>query len=145
MYKYDLSLPLDGMYELVEAVRRRLRHLGSDVVVAGYGHVGDGNLHLNVSDGTREHDKVRSRAQCLCDVGHCGGAGPHGNGSVTSRRLLSANHIHHCHTPFVSEHIGASCCLPALWHAFAIHTADAAFTLVTLRGHRSRARAQCAQ
>jgi D-2-hydroxyglutarate dehydrogenase len=34
------------MYALVEAMRSRL---GDSVLVVGYGHVGDGNLHLNVS------------------------------------------------------------------------------------------------
>jgi D-2-hydroxyglutarate dehydrogenase len=36
------------MYELVELVRQRTAHL-PDVRVVGYGHVGDGNLHLNIS------------------------------------------------------------------------------------------------
>lgn len=47
-YKYDLSMPTHKMYELVELVRQRVQHF-PDVVVVGYGHVGDGNLHLNVS------------------------------------------------------------------------------------------------
>ena len=52
-YKYDLSMPVQEMYSLVEEVRERLRaglpdHL-QDVQAVGYGHVGDGNLHLNVS------------------------------------------------------------------------------------------------
>lgn len=41
-------MPTPKMYELVEAVRQRVAHF-PDVVVVGYGHVGDGNLHLNVS------------------------------------------------------------------------------------------------
>ena len=52
MYKYDLSLPVERMYGLVEEVRERLaRGLPGrrDVLAVGYGHVGDGNLHLNVS------------------------------------------------------------------------------------------------
>ena len=52
MYKYDLSLPVERMYGLVEEVRERLaRGLPgrTDVLAVGYGHVGDGNLHLNVS------------------------------------------------------------------------------------------------
>ena len=70
-YKYDLSLPTETMYDLVEALRARVRDVaaarneGSDgnekkkdpraffdygsVSVMGYGHLGDGNLHLNVS------------------------------------------------------------------------------------------------
>lgn len=47
-YKYDLSMPTHKMYELVELVRQRVQHV-SGVMVVGYGHVGDGNLHLNVS------------------------------------------------------------------------------------------------
>lgn len=47
-YKYDLSMPTHKMYELVQDVRQRVSHF-PDVVVVGYGHVGDGNLHLNVS------------------------------------------------------------------------------------------------
>ena len=47
MYKYDLSLPSAKLYELVEVMRRRLQHFPVEVV--GYGHMGDSNLHLNVS------------------------------------------------------------------------------------------------
>jgi hypothetical protein len=73
VYKYDVSLPISQMYALVEEMRTRLTtalpHLagsssgagsgagsdGSDddgpppIRVAGYGHLGDGNLHLNIS------------------------------------------------------------------------------------------------
>jgi D-2-hydroxyglutarate dehydrogenase len=48
VYKYDVSMPVADMYQLVEDMRGRLA--GFDGVrVVGYGHVGDGNLHLNVS------------------------------------------------------------------------------------------------
>lgn len=46
VYKYDLSLPVASMYSLVEATRKRLE--GHAEVVA-WGHLGDGNLHLNIS------------------------------------------------------------------------------------------------
>jgi D-2-hydroxyglutarate dehydrogenase len=45
-YKYDLSLPLDHFYRLVEVMKERI---GSKATVCGYGHVGDCNLHLNIS------------------------------------------------------------------------------------------------
>lgn len=57
VYKYDVSLPLEHMYELVEVVERRmvdtgmkpaLKQPGFVKAVCGYGHVGDCNLHLNV-------------------------------------------------------------------------------------------------
>lgn len=62
VYKYDVSLPLKSMYSLVEAVNDRLTQHGllgeapKPVVSAiGYGHIGDGNLHLNVA--VREYTK----------------------------------------------------------------------------------------
>ncbi|XP_013396492.1 D-2-hydroxyglutarate dehydrogenase, mitochondrial isoform X3 [Lingula anatina] len=52
-YKYDISLPLPKLYEIVEDMRQRL---GSKVTrVVSYGHLGDGNLHFNVT--TPEYDK----------------------------------------------------------------------------------------
>ncbi|RXK40578.1 D-lactate dehydrogenase [Tremella mesenterica] len=56
VYKYDLSVPVEKMYGLVEIMRERLRERGlykedgSGIVIGviGYGHMGDGNLHLNV-------------------------------------------------------------------------------------------------
>ncbi|XP_024613171.1 D-2-hydroxyglutarate dehydrogenase, mitochondrial isoform X1 [Neophocaena asiaeorientalis asiaeorientalis] len=47
VYKYDLSLPLDRLYDLVSDLRARLGLHAKHVV--GYGHLGDGNLHLNVT------------------------------------------------------------------------------------------------
>ncbi|CUS07816.1 unnamed protein product [Tuber aestivum] len=54
VYKYDVSIPLKELYSLVEDVKARLiEHglLGEDktvVDVVGFGHMGDGNLHLNI-------------------------------------------------------------------------------------------------
>ncbi|KAH6791482.1 FAD-linked oxidases family protein [Perilla frutescens var. frutescens] len=50
-YKYDLSLPPEKMYDLVEEMRGRL---GAAANVVAYGHLGDGNLHLNIS--TQQYD-----------------------------------------------------------------------------------------
>ncbi|KAJ9075822.1 D-lactate ferricytochrome c oxidoreductase [Entomophthora muscae] len=56
-YKYDLSIPLPSLYQVVEKIRVHLESQGvfdpkseSGLIraVTGYGHVGDGNLHLNV-------------------------------------------------------------------------------------------------
>jgi FAD/FMN-containing dehydrogenase len=53
VYKYDVSLPTATMYDLVEVLRARLAGAGygpdAGVLVVGYGHIGDGNLHLNIS------------------------------------------------------------------------------------------------
>ena len=62
VYKYDVSLPLKDLYSLVEATNARLSEaelVGDSpkpvVGAIGYGHVGDGNLHLNVA--VREYNK----------------------------------------------------------------------------------------
>ncbi|KAF2091082.1 hypothetical protein K490DRAFT_71333 [Saccharata proteae CBS 121410] len=63
VYKYDLSIPLSELYQLVEDTRERLNKAGligdTDehpvVDVVGYGHMGDSNLHLNIP--TRSFDK----------------------------------------------------------------------------------------
>ncbi|KAM5325805.1 D-2-hydroxyglutarate dehydrogenase, mitochondrial isoform 3-T3 [Glossophaga mutica] len=47
VYKYDVSLPVDRLYDLVTDLRARLGPRAKHVV--GYGHLGDGNLHLNVT------------------------------------------------------------------------------------------------
>lgn len=51
-YKYDISLPLDVFYNSVLVMRERL---GQDIVrCVGYGHLGDGNMHLNMT--SRKYD-----------------------------------------------------------------------------------------
>lgn len=63
VYKYDVSIPLPKLYDLVTDVQARLSHAGlvgvnDDYPVIGafgYGHIGDGNLHLNVA--VRRYDK----------------------------------------------------------------------------------------
>ncbi|KAI9651103.1 D-lactate ferricytochrome c oxidoreductase [Ciborinia camelliae] len=63
VYKYDLSIPLKELYQLVDDVREKITEAGligdtenhPVVGVVGYGHMGDSNLHLNVA--TRSYDK----------------------------------------------------------------------------------------
>lgn len=59
IYKFDISFPIDRFYGIVEHVREVLykkhRMDPNEVVVVGYGHFGDGNIHLNVVDFTRRH------------------------------------------------------------------------------------------
>jgi len=58
-YKYDVSLPLHNLYDLVRETRERLlRHDARHAVVCGYGHVGDSNLHLNVCSTTGKDDAL---------------------------------------------------------------------------------------
>lgn len=67
-YGFDLSIPLDEFYDIVDATRQRLISrglLGEDatypaVDVMGYGHVGDGNIHLNIVARERSVDVDRA-------------------------------------------------------------------------------------
>ncbi|KAL0131152.1 hypothetical protein PUN28_002607 [Cardiocondyla obscurior] len=48
VFKYDISLPFTSFYKVVEVLRKRI----SDprvVRISGYGHLGDGNIHVQVS------------------------------------------------------------------------------------------------
>lgn len=64
VYKYDVSIPLNKLYDIVGDVQQRLEAAGvvgdTDefpvIAAAGYGHIGDGNLHLNVP--MRRYDKT---------------------------------------------------------------------------------------
>jgi len=52
VFKYDVSVPQKQMYNIVDEMRSRLAadeaKGGMQHTVVGYGHVGDGNLHVNV-------------------------------------------------------------------------------------------------
>ncbi|KAL6706289.1 D-lactate ferricytochrome c oxidoreductase [Coniothyrium glycines] len=68
VYKYDLSIPITELYDLVNETRDRLTEaglVGNDgshpvVDVVGYGHMGDANLHLNIP--VRRFDKTVEKA-----------------------------------------------------------------------------------
>ena len=67
-YKYDVSIPLSELYQLVDDCKARLTEMGfvgdDDSfpvrAVVGYGHMGDSNLHLNVS--VRQYNKEVEKA-----------------------------------------------------------------------------------
>lgn len=46
-FKYDISLPLERFYEIVPVTAKRVGKLATRVT--GYGHLGDQNIHLNIS------------------------------------------------------------------------------------------------
>ncbi|CAO3592813.1 unnamed protein product [Absidia cylindrospora] len=56
VYKYDVSMPVNKINDCLEDMRQHLKDGGvfgqpdSPIIdVVGYGHVGDGNLHLNIA------------------------------------------------------------------------------------------------
>lgn len=60
VFKYDISLPLPHFYDIVPVMRERVGDLA--IRACGYGHVGDSNLHLNVSC-TEFNDELYKRVE----------------------------------------------------------------------------------
>lgn len=64
IYKFDVSFPLHQFYDAVVVLRKQAADAGiplDEVAIVGYGHFGDGNLHLNVIDKSRKHGKALER------------------------------------------------------------------------------------
>eukprot|EP00850_Spirogloea_muscicola_P022914 SM000318S12216 [mRNA] locus=s318:87991:91818:+ [translate_table: standard] len=59
VYKYDLSIPVKHLYGLVDELRARLEGVAT---VVGWGHFGDGNLHLNIS-APKDNQKVQEQIE----------------------------------------------------------------------------------
>ncbi len=59
VYKYDISVPLPKMYDLIEDMRIRLApfQMSDNAKVYGFGHLGDDNLHINMTT-TKYNDAV---------------------------------------------------------------------------------------
>jgi D-2-hydroxyglutarate dehydrogenase len=47
VYKSDISLPIVDYYRLTEHLRERVSKIATRIIT--FGHLGDGNVHLNVS------------------------------------------------------------------------------------------------
>lgn len=56
IFKYDLSIPLEHFYSLVTEMRSRLANYACHVV--SWGHIGDCNLHLNISTSDDSQQQV---------------------------------------------------------------------------------------
>lgn len=84
-FKYDVSIPVQDFHALADETRRRVLGLCSpEAIVVAYGHLGDGNLHLNVSVPKEKGDGAGDR----------GGGGATGQGNAKVLEALE---------PFVFE------------------------------------------
>ncbi|VDK30724.1 unnamed protein product [Anisakis simplex] len=45
--EHDVTLPLQHYYEIVEVLRERLKGLATRVI--GFGHMAEGDMHINIS------------------------------------------------------------------------------------------------
>ncbi|XP_022168811.1 D-2-hydroxyglutarate dehydrogenase, mitochondrial-like [Myzus persicae] len=59
VYSFDISVPLSRFYEIVELTREKLKDIAVVKTVCGFGHIGDGNLHLNVVTSQRDEELAR--------------------------------------------------------------------------------------
>jgi D-2-hydroxyglutarate dehydrogenase len=59
-----VSLDIDKFYEMVPILRERVK---GDAVVGGYGHVGDGNIHINVTVPGYDDHKRAEKVQNLLE------------------------------------------------------------------------------
>lgn len=59
VFKYDFSLPPTRMYKLVEETQARMKQFSNVNTVAGFGHLGDQNLHLNVTVKNGYSDEIK--------------------------------------------------------------------------------------
>ncbi|XP_075425609.1 D-2-hydroxyglutarate dehydrogenase, mitochondrial isoform X2 [Ascaphus truei] len=90
VYKYDLSLPVNKLYDLVAETRVRVGTSARSVV--GYGHLGDGNLHLNVTADSHSDTLLAVLEPFVYDwtARHCGSiSAEHGLG------FKKRDHIHY--------------------------------------------------
>ncbi|EDQ89466.1 uncharacterized protein MONBRDRAFT_25135 [Monosiga brevicollis MX1] len=90
VYKYDISLPVQHLYSLVEAMRPRVADLATRCV--GFGHLGDGNLHLNITSPTASEELFAQIEPFVYEFTreHRGSiSAEHGLG------LMKARHIHY--------------------------------------------------
>ena len=60
--KHDVTLPIAGLAAWVEEVGPALEAILPGVLLVTYGHVGDGNLHYNLSGPPGDDEALRSRA-----------------------------------------------------------------------------------
>ena len=70
--KYDVSLPAETYYQLVRDARKFISTAFSveesqKIKAVGYGHVGDGNLHLNISLPGYQDENLQKKAYDLID------------------------------------------------------------------------------
>jgi FAD/FMN-containing dehydrogenase len=93
---FDIGLPAGSIDGFVDEARRRLVAEWPGVVSYAFGHIGDGNLHFNVTVGPRD-ERVAHRIEQIvyATVGDWGGSvsAEHGIGSI-KREFL-----HHSRTP----------------------------------------------
>ena len=67
--KHDISVPVSSIPAFIEATDRKLLEAFPGVRIVAYGHVGDGNLHYNISKPVGSEDApFKAQADAIMDV-----------------------------------------------------------------------------
>jgi len=93
-YKYDISLPVPHMYNIVNIMREKFGNEATRIV--GYGHFGDGNLHLNVVMPTYDQEFLKILEPIIFEYTK------KYKGSISAEHgvgFKKAKHIHYSRTP----------------------------------------------
>ena len=87
--KHDISVPVSKLAEFLERGDVLLKTIAPEALLMAFGHVGDGNLHYNVSLPAGFEDPLRVSAAIYELVGQFGGSfsAEHGVGSVKREYL----------------------------------------------------------
>lgn len=67
--KHDISVPVSSIPAFIEAADRQLQEAFAGVRIVAYGHVGDGNLHYNISKPPSSEDAAfKAQAEAIMHV-----------------------------------------------------------------------------
>jgi FAD/FMN-containing dehydrogenase len=89
--KHDVSVPVSRTPELIERATARLRERFPDVQVFAFGHVGDGNIHLNVGPAALVRERAAVNRIVYDVVVELGGSisAEHGLGQLKREEIRS--------------------------------------------------------
>jgi FAD/FMN-containing dehydrogenase len=85
--KLDVSLPADRLTDFIRAVPERVREIAPDARVWMFGHAGDGNVHVNVTDVALDDERVTAAVFELVAERHGSISAEHGIGTAKRRYL----------------------------------------------------------
>lgn len=100
VYKYDISIPVAKMYDIVTDIRGRLAKVHPGARVSGYGHMGDSNLHLNIVEPAYTTETLNIVEPYVYEwTSSVGGSisAEHGIG------VMKPNHLHYSKSPVAIE------------------------------------------
>jgi FAD/FMN-containing dehydrogenase len=86
-HKLDVTLPQGSLAEFIEQVRDAVADVDPDAKVWLFGHVGDGNIHVNVTGVAPDDDRVDDAVFRLVATGGGSISAEHGIGTAKKRWL----------------------------------------------------------